>query len=434
MPSTATPHIALIAPPSNCVEDDRLEPPLGLLYLASVLKENGYVDIEIVDLSGCGSEAEIADALERVPAADVYGITLVCSNHDYAKRCVQRARSAAPKAYIVAGGANATALPEFTLADLKVDAVVTGEGEDCFLDLVRRYTAGAPAKGIFRGAGRAEIDSYPFPARELVDLASYRKKLCGQASTSLISTRGCPFHCMHCNSTIMGGGSKGYRCRSAVNVAKEIEALIAAGIRAYRFCDDNFSANPHVFSLLERLADYRICFRIFARIEHLTEKFCRALRRAGCVHVFVGVESLNPENLRALGKAVQIGLASRIDCAAAEGLTVRATFMVGLPFDTNDTIERYFSEAARLPFAEFEIYPLVPFPGTRLAAHPERWGYRIIENDFRKYILIGKQRAATFALAHKTFSAEDVRRWRERAGEILRGRGKIFFKDSPIAP
>ena len=86
-----------------------------------------------------------------------------------------------------------------------------------------------------------------------------------------------------------------------------------------------------------------------------------------------------------------------------------------------------------MPFDEFEVHPLIPFPGTRLSKSPLIWGYNIINHDFSSYVLIGKERKTTFALNHKNFSADDVATWRKLAGNILSKKNKCYMKDSEVA-
>lgn len=425
--------VVLIRAPSGCVDDDRLEPPLGLLYLAAVLRERRLGRVAVFDLSGVALDDRFATALEAIPSAPVYALSVVCTNHVASRACVDFLHKRTESAFIVAGGPNPTALPELSRRDLHVDLVVAGEGEDAFADLVEAFQGGERRTGVCFGAGRRDPDTYPFPARDLIDHHTYTKTLLGQPSAPIISSRGCPYSCMHCNSTVMGGGSRDFRCRSAANIVSEVEQLIYQGYHHMRFCDDNFTANPNLPELLERLSGLDIRFRVFARLDAMNSETCRALRNAGCVHVTVGLESLNPDNLRAIGKGRIVGLAHRVSLAKQHGLTVRVSFMVGLPFDTDDGIERYFQAAAELPFDEFEVHPLIPFPGTPVSCNPSKWGYQIETADFRDYVLVGRDRATTYALRHRNFSPSDVRRWRKRAGAILRSSGKVFMRDSLIA-
>jgi radical SAM superfamily enzyme YgiQ (UPF0313 family) len=222
------------------------------------------------------------------------------------------------------------------------------------------------------------------------------------------------------------------RYRSPENLLREIVSLRGT-TRSFRFNDDCFTAHPRLADLLADLAKLDIVFRIFARLEDLTPETCRALRAAGCVHVAVGLESLNPENLRALGKAQQIGHERNVQAAKDAGLVVRAYFMVGLPGDSDASIERDFAAAAALGLDEFTVYPLIPYPGTRIAREPERFGYTIVNPDFRDYIQIGVQGQACYALRHRNFGPEDVLRWRLRAEEILLGGGLTRSHRSSVA-
>jgi len=424
--------LVLINPPSLCVDDDRLEPPLGLLYLAAAARKAGHCQVIFEDLSGCRDESETQTRIDAVPEADAYGISSFCTNHEFAKRLVARIRQQTSSAYVVLGGPNPSALPELTMADIGADAVVVGEGEDAFVTCLASHAAGRPLCGVVQGTGREDVDSYPFPARDLVDMGSYSRRLRGEPVISVLSSRGCPHKCAFCNSVVMGGGAARVRYRTADNLMREI-ATLRGMTRSFRFNDDCFTANPHLGELLTELARLDIVFRVFARVEDLTATTCRALHAAGCVHVAVGLESLNPENLRALGKGRQIGHERNVQLAKDAGLVVRAYFMVGLPHDSDASIQRDFTMAASLGLDEFTVYPLIPYPGTKIAQEPERFGYTIVNGDYRDYIQVGLWGRACYALRHRNFGPEDVKRWKLQADEILLSRGLTRSHQSPVA-
>jgi radical SAM superfamily enzyme YgiQ (UPF0313 family) len=425
-------RIALIKPPSQCVEDDHLEPPLGLLYLAGAARSRGFDRLELCDFGDCRSEPAMREKLAGLADCPVLAIQVYCTNHLPARRLVATLRQQRPGAYVILGGPNPSALPELSLADTGADAVVVGEGEDAFLECLESFRAGQPRRGIVAGRARPNPDDYPFPARDLADCRTYTRRLLGQPVLALLSSRGCPHRCVFCNSVVMGGGARRARFRSPDNVVAEVRTL-RDRYRCFRFNDDCFSSHPRLPELLERLAELDILFRAFARVEDLTPTTCAALRRAGCVHVAVGLESLDPANLRVLGKAKQAGHEGNIRCAVDAGLTVRAYFMVGLPHDSDAGIETHFRTAAQLGLAEFSVYPLIPYPGTLIARHPERFGYTIVNPDFRDYIQIGTQRQACFALQHRNFGPADVARWRDRAEAILRSGGAAHSVESQLA-
>ena len=114
-------------------------------------------------------------------------------------------------------------------------------------------------------------------------------------------------------------------------------------------------------------------------------------------------------------------------------MTARVYFMIGLPFDNDDTITKYFQKALRLSFDEYSLYPLIPYPGTPLWNEPEKFGYEIVDPDFTHYVQIGKGGNTCFALKHKNFLPETIYRWYHGIKEIMKSAGKKLIIESTIA-
>ena len=425
--------ICLINPPSLCLDDDRIEPHLGLLYIAAMLRHNGFSNVIYCDMSGCLNEQMIKEAIQNIPIADIYGITAFSTNYHYAVTIVNQIKRNKKTAYVVFGGVHATAFPSLVNKESGADAVITGFGEDSFLECVRSFSKSGSKciKGIIPGEMKLSIDDYPFPDRTIADMKTYNRKMYGEPVVSLLSSRGCRYRCIHCNSLVMGGGSRHVHYRSADNIFDEIN-LLRSEYKYYRFNDDHFTGNPGLKKLLERIKDHDLRFRAFGRLEDLDRECCRLLAGAGCVHITLGLESLNTDNLKLIGKARQIGLEGNIEIAKSFGITVRASFIVGLPFDDSKTIESCFIKAAATGVDEFAVYPLIPYPGTMLWKNPERYGYTITEKDSGKYVQIGRGGQTCYALNHKNFSADDVRIWKERAEQILGQAGLRHMRESKV--
>lgn len=170
-------------------------------------------------------------------------------------------------------------------------------------------------------------------------------------------------------------------------------------------------------------------------MEYLTDEICRLLKESGCKFVSVGIESLNPNNLKFLHKYNNLIYLHNLENARIYGLIIRASFMVGLPFDTDDTIKYFFDEAAKLYIQEFAVYPLIPYPGTEIAANAEKFHYKITSNDYDKYMQIGVKGCACYSLAYNNpetgnnFYPEDVMRWKQKAEELL-GKTMLHMKYS----
>lgn len=387
-------------------------------------------------MTGCKDDKEVDEKIKNIPRADVYGFTTYCTNYNNIKRGINYIKEKYPDSFIVLGGPNATALPEYTLEDSGCDVIIVGEGEDAFLEFIQKiefYKIMIPC--IIYGQGREDIDSYPMPAYDLINFDDYTRVLDGERVVSIISSRGCDRNCTHCNSVIMGGGSRGkkkVRYRSIENVISEIKYLKGLGFKHFRFNDDIFTSNPNLEEFLIELGKLDIKYRIFARVEDLTLDTCYLLSKSGCIAVAVGIESMNPDNLRFLRKQSQSGKEKNLWNAKKYNLLIRCYFIVGLPFDTDNTIKQYFEDASKLPFQEWTCYPLIPYCGTEIWKTPKKYGYKIIDKDFTKYIQIGKNKATCYVLDHKLFNHKDVKRWVNYVNNLFENRGKIHTGDSKV--
>jgi len=422
----------LINPPSIGSEDDHLEPSLGLLYIAGTLQHHDF-DVEIYEMTGCKTEDDVWQKIRNIPYGDVYGFTTYCTNYPYIKKAIDYIKNYINRdAIIILGGPNASALPEYTLRNSGCDYVIVGEGELAFLALVNRLKNNIFIPKIVQGWEYNNIDKYPLPAWDLVNLNSFNRVLDGKRVISILSSRGCMYNCTHCNSVIMGGGSKKVRYRSTANIIEEIKYLQSLGFNNFRFNDDIFTVNPKLNELLSEIKKLNINYRIFARIEQLTDKMCKNLTESGCKHIAIGLESLNPDNLRFLRKSSQLGLEEKhLKNVKNHGMMSRVYFIVGLQYDTDKNIEKYFEIASKLPFDEFSVYPLIPYPGTEIWKNPEKFGYTIINKDFTQYWQIGEGKKTCFALDHKNYTHHDVERWIKYVYKMLHD--KVHQRNSIIA-
>lgn len=172
-------NIVLIHPPHVNSTDDRLDPPLGLLYIASNLRKNN-IPVQIVDLSNQSKSNWV------IPYADYYGITVYITSIQVTQEIIQLCKQINPKCKIIVGGAHPTSCPnDFPY----VDHVVIGYGEVATLDILN----GKEKDHIIYGK---EPDNYfEFPSYDLIDINSYHRKIGNKTSLPYLTSRGCPFHC-----------------------------------------------------------------------------------------------------------------------------------------------------------------------------------------------------------------------------------------------
>ncbi|MBZ5621014.1 MAG: B12-binding domain-containing radical SAM protein [Acidobacteriia bacterium] len=417
----------LVHTPCRDVNDDRLEPPLGLLYVAALARGAG-ARVEVADLS-----AHDPEGLEAAipPGFDVYGFSTYTVNYALTLQLAQAVRRRNPSALQVAGGPHASALPTDVARD-PFDCVVTGEGELAFLDILRAAGDGRHLPRIMEGPAPEPLDDLPFPSYDMVVLSTYSRELDGHRSMSILSSRGCPYQCSFCNSNIMGAG-RPMRYRSPANVIAEIRQIKETyGIRHFRFQDDIFTSSPkRVAELAPYLAAEEIVYRCFARINTCAQSpaVARDLKAGGCIHASFGVESGSPKLLsrHAMHKdQTPAQIRTALTNAHEAGLRTRIFLMVGFPGETDETIEETLALVKSCPWDEFSVYPLIAYPGTPLHDHPEQFGITHIDRSYSDYLQIGRNNRAGFTIRTAEFDEHKVRQWRDRVRDELLADGRIW--------
>lgn len=418
------PSVCFVHSPCDAVNDDRLEPPLGILYLAGVARDEGC-SVRVIDLASRGQ----ADLAAEVPVGfDVYGFSTYTVNFRVTLALADAVRVRNPRALFIAGGPHATALPEEVLA-AGFDAVVTGEGETALAAIVRAVRRGERPRGIVRGTPVADLDTLTFPDYDLLDFGTYSRELDGQRCVSVLSSRGCPYPCTFCNSRIMGAGTP-IRYRSPENVVAEVRQIKARGIDRIRFQDDIFTLDiRRVRRLAAALSREGVIYRCFSRVSTFTAEMAALVRGSGCIHVSFGVESGSPALLaeHAMNKHQTPGdIRAALEHARAAGLRTRVYLMVGFPGETDGTVRETIELMKSTPWDEFAVYPLIAYPGTPLFEEPERFGILQIRRDYGEYVQVGRDFRAGFTIRTATFDERQVRVWRDAVVAELLADGRTW--------
>jgi anaerobic magnesium-protoporphyrin IX monomethyl ester cyclase len=437
-------------------------PPLGTLYAASYLRQNGH-SVAIFDAMLAESEDEWDQALIRhSPRIAV----LYEDNFNYlSKMCLLRMRQAAftmmemackRGCTVIVGGADATDnAPEYLAHG--ADYVLLGEGEITLGELLDFLTgrSAAPLESIrgfahLRMGGRGDIrditpflgkdsapvdyhlrrplikdlDSLPFPAWDLVDIPRYRQiwlRYHGYFSMNMATTRGCPYHCNWCAKPIWG---QRYNQRSPENVIAELSCLKDAYHPDHIwFVDDIFGLRPgwiQRFAELVENSGIDLEFKCLNRADLLLrDGEIRALAKAGCRTVWLGAESGSQKILDAMEKGIQV---EQIRVAASRlheaGIQVGFFLQFGYPGETAADIEQTFDLVRSSQPDDIGISVSYPLPGTKFYhAVKEQLGVRKnwIESDDLAMLYQGpfttKYYRQLHILLHKEFRARKAGRW-----------------------
>jgi radical SAM superfamily enzyme YgiQ (UPF0313 family) len=228
--------------------------PLGLLYLAAYIRERGH-QVSIFDGTFAAGEVDFVEALREI-GPDIVGITALMPTKASALRLAQLAKETGVT--VVVGGPDPTFDPEAYLTQPQVDIVIHHEGEISLIALLDLLDEGGlTAASLSHELGVAfrdedgrvvvnrprpyiqDLDSLPFPARDLIDMEKYLdtwKEQSGYTSLTLATSRGCPYGCEWCQDAVHGPA---YRQRSPENVVAELKQLKATyEIDRLRVVDD----------------------------------------------------------------------------------------------------------------------------------------------------------------------------------------------------
>ncbi len=370
-------------------------PPLGLCYLASSARKQGYtvtiIDAPALHLDLSRTLAEIAQS-----GAGSIGITASTVSLSRAFELGKAIRQSGIHVPLIIGGPHVSSMPKETLQECReFDLGVINEGEYTVCDILAALKAGGGVEtipGIVYRDGQEirlsprrdnidDLDALPFPAWELLPHLekyykpsphSYRRL----PSSSLMSSRGCNGTCTFCARPFMG---EKYRAHSAEYTVAMVDHLVKVyGIKDIMFYDDNFLLDKkRVVAICEALLkkDYAISWSCLARPEVTSVELFGLIERAGCWQIAYGVESGDQRILDTIKKRVTLEKLSEVIRKTNEaGIHSRGYFMIGCPGETAESIEKTTRFARESGLKDFHVTFCTPMPGAELFDTAQQYG------------------------------------------------------------
>ena len=212
-------RVALIKSSLGPVFNLLLTPPLGILSLASVLRNRGH---QVMVLDQRLRPGDFSDTETRLKAfqPDIVGISAMTQEDAALHRIAGISRKIPGVRFVVAGGPHPSNYSEVVMPDENIDFIVRGEGEETLPELIGVLESGRPAVSVAGITGRDSggeiwrseprpysdgLDSFPFPAWDLLDFPSYGKRkrfanLALREYAAIITSRGCPYQCAYCHN------------------------------------------------------------------------------------------------------------------------------------------------------------------------------------------------------------------------------------------
>jgi len=380
--------------------DFQLFPDLGILYLGSLLKEQGY-DVSMLD---CPKEQLSFKKFKRYIQEgefDVVGFRCFSRDHNYVDHHLKIVKQVSPKTLTLVGGPHPSALPEFVMNGMDgLDFAWKTEAEVGILDLLQLYKE----YGLEIPEGRlktvdglvwknsledrivinqpgfgVDLDSYQ-PDWSLLDPETYPDFESRKSFRSKIwdgffhvsTTRGCPYPCTYCNAPNLSG--KKLRHRSVEHVIRELTVLKNRyGAKRFSIIDDEFTlkkkyAKAFCNALIEADLNLNWDCPNGVRLDSLTPELLQLMEASGCDALSVGIESGNERIQKLIKKRVTVDTIRRQAALIADCTNIDITgyFMIGFLDETEEEIHDTINLACELPLVRAAFNVVIPIPGTAI--------------------------------------------------------------------
>ncbi|HEX7416149.1 MAG TPA: radical SAM protein [Smithellaceae bacterium] len=388
-------RIAIVATPYPLEEIP--SPPLGVTYVASAFEAAG-AEVRIFDYIVSGySKEKLKNQLEDFQP-DAVGATSVTMNFYEAQQILRDVKNCNPEIVTMMGGPHVSFTAMETLRKYpEIDLIAIGEAEDTIAQLspvLKQQNKWHDIRGIaYRNndeiviTGKrdfiSDIDQIPMPARHLLPLSRYRAL---GFPVSIITGRGCPNSCIFCLGRKMVGSK--IRRRKVKYVLDEMEQIIGCGFERINIADDLFAVDKdRVQEICSGIKERGLKFSwsAFARVDTVEQEMLDAMADAGCDSVSFGVETGNPEMLKRIKKGIKLEqVGSAVKMCKQAGIIAHASFMVGLPGETKETLVQT-DQLARSLNILYGYHYLAPFPGTSVREKVGEYDLEILTDDWAKY-------------------------------------------------
>lgn len=394
-------RIVLIHPPIPSMADRRVSPPLGILYIASYLRERfSNITIDVID-QNLNDDISVKESVNQVlnRPADIYGLSFGTTQYKYVVAISRALKERYPDSMVVCGGAHASAEPGETLEDTRCDLIVESEGEETMMELVKnriqRKNSPHEVKGlyylsedkevIYTGARQfiTDLNVLPIPARDLINLDKYTRTINGEKATTIITSRGCPARCIFCSQH---SWRYKLRMRSVENIIAEIDEIQEKfGINNFLFLDDTLTAEKgRIFKLCDELKKRNIMWRGWTRANAISNDLADKMAASNCKVLCIGVESGSQKILDNLKKGTQVEQnREAIKIIKKVGMSCRVSLMVGAPGETWETVNKTVDFVLETQPDDWLLSIFVPVPGSEAFRYPEKFKLKILKGKDR---------------------------------------------------
>jgi len=422
--------------------------PFNLAYLAAYLREKINCLIKILDTEALSLDYSKIKQYLAKEKPDIIGFTCLSPtiNHVF-KICQIIKKDLKLNSSIVLGGVHPTIFPKETIKNPDIDFVVIGEGEITFFELVKalqeKRNNFENINGLYYKKGNQiintparelipDLDSIPFPARNLFNLNLYHsaptKKLTAEQCSPILTSRGCAFDCIHCVSKSIW--QRRIRYRSSENIVSEIEECIDNyNIKEFNILDDNFTINEsRAVEFCQKVIKKKlpIAWICFSRADGITDELTKIMAQAGCKKISLGLESGSQKILNLMRKRTTIEQGKKaVEIIRKNKILAHASFMLGNIKETKETIRETIDFAKSLDLDNISFFITCPVPGSDLYYYAKDNGFI---NDKTPWEMFAPLSNTPPVLAQNNLSQNDLIYWQKKAFREFYFRPKYIYR------
>lgn len=425
-------------------------PPLGLGYLATSIRKDGY-KVKILD---CVKEKIIPeDFLQTLKKEkpDLVGITVFSSDLVVTKEYLEKVKTFDKRIITIVGGPHPSAMPSecFDFYGNLLDFAFAGEAELGFPILIKHLNKSNKVSpdilktipGLVWKKDQKTISNKPqyptnldklgFPSWDLIKPETYPHAPIGGFARRfpvayILTSRSCPFNCTFCAAKSIHGFT--FRRKSLAEVIKEVTYLIRQrGIKEIHILDDNFTLSKEFVKefceakIREKL-DFSWNCSNGIRLDRIDEETLKLMKKAGCYSVAVGIESGSDRILKHMKKNLTKSyIKKQVDLIRKVGIETTGLFILGYPAETRKDILQTISFAKSLNLTKAAFSVFRPLPGS------EMWGYLVNQGKLDNSHLNNMSYYRTESNYMKNVSQEDFSKLQKKAFLDFYFRPKIIF-------
>lgn len=425
--------IHCILPSSPWLADSKTNVPLGVLYIAAILRDHGH-DVVVTSMLDKRYEGNIS-LPDNVLDADVHMFGFCTPQFGESLELAAYIRSRCPDALLVAGGPHPSYEPkevkeagvqesyhvkgrlsqrrDYRSVDGSAplfDSVVVMEGENAVLQLLSDWKQGFLQPFYYGDKSDVlDLDTVPFPAWDLLpdnhiynDGVAVMKKPYIESSVrpgtypvmSMIGTRGCPYKCTYCSTPWIGQKP---RYRSPQNIIAEMKNVMDRGVHMFKFQDDTYTLHRTKLRQLAEAVNAEFGYdsfaaRIHTRVNTMDDHIAESLKLMNCKVTCFGIESGSQRVLDANWKGTKVQQnTDAIIRAKQHGFYTIAFLVIGMSGETLDTMretqEWLVSVKPYLDSCNLAVG--IPYPGSRWWTHPHESGIEIFDYNYDNQWIVG---------------------------------------------